>query len=174
MNEREIAEKVLTDLRRNLPGYVIIKHNDVGTKGIPDVQINGLDRTSWAELKLLRRGDSLKRINKAQQLVFCHELATVNHGRCWVVVFEETETDLFTSVWQPRILFAHLWPNVAGPNPDHPSWTRLGFKPIDMDITIADLDRLSLVGTVHGLGAVRLPGWRYDIVTRLVKEAVRE
>lgn len=163
MTERQIAEKLLVRLRASLPGAVVLKHSDVGTKGIPDVQVAWADRTSWLELKILKRGRTLKGINKAEQLLLCHQLATVNGGRCWVLVFEVPTKTL--AVWQPRTLYAHLWPNVVGTDPDHP-WRRTEPVPIDSWDPPAGLG-----ATLRTCGAVRGP-WSYDAATRLVADAL--
>lgn len=167
MVENDIAAEILVRTRKALPGAVVVKHNDAGTVGIPDIQVARCNLTSWAELKFVKPGRSLKQVNKVQQLIFCHELAVVNNGRCWVLVYEDLGEPLVT-VWQPRSLFRHLWPNLAGPNPEHPKWTRLGVEPLQVD----DWEvAAGLVPTLMTHGAIRGP-WDYDLVTRLVKNAV--
>lgn len=170
MNERLIASAVLGDLRTGLPGAVVVKHNDVGTKGVPDIQVARLDRTSWIELKHLRQQDTLKSINKAEQLIFCHQLATVNNGRCWVIIFEEIPHRM--TIWQPRVLFAKLWPRVAGPlEPDNVAWHQaVATEPVI--VPNLNAGGRGLAATVHSLGALSVPGWHYDVARRLVTDAL--
>lgn len=177
MVENDIAAEILKRTRAGLPGAVVVKHNDVGTSGIPDIQVARANLTSWAELKFLKPGRTLRGVNKSQQLLFCHELAVVNNGRCWVLVYETTRKHYRTrdtdpgvervTVWQPRALFRHLWPNVAGPDPEHPKWNRLGVEPLQVDAW--NLPR-GIVPSLMTHGAVRGP-WDYDIVAYLVREA---
>lgn len=168
MTENDIAAEILVRTRRDLPGAVVVKHNDAGTVGIPDIQVARCDRTSWGELKFVKPGRSLKQVNKVQQLIFCHELAVVNNGRCWVLVYEDLGEPLLT-VWQPRVLFRHLWPSLAGPDPEHPKWRTIGFQALDVDDWEPAAGLVPLL-MVHG--ALRGP-WSYDALTRMVKDAVR-
>lgn len=167
MTERSITVEILKHLRANLPGAHVVKHNDIGTKGVADIRVvTRADQTSWAEIKFLRPKDTLKKINKAQQLVFCHEEAVVSNGRCWVVVYELQPKRV--TVWQPRALFAHLWPNVAGAKANNGRLAGCR-APIDLDspdTTGAE----SLADILRTFGAFRTP-WSYDIVTRLIKDA---
>lgn len=178
MNERTITEKVMTDLKvLEHRGAVCIKHNDVGTKGIPDIQVAWLDHTSWAELKHLKPGQTLREICKAQQTLLTHQLATVNNGRGWVIVFEElpraiprSPKVLRTTAWVPRALYAHLWPQVVQPNEKGP-WKVLGCAPVEL--TADDLeDGVNLFSTLQLHGAFRVPGWPYHIVRKLVTHAL--
>ena len=167
MNERKITEEVLAELRK-LRGAVVLKHADRFTKGVPDLSVSVLGGTSWIELKYLRKKARLRDVVDTLQLTLCHELATTTNGRCWVVVFEEEPRRV--TVWQPQALFRHLWPRVAGPNPANPKWKHLGCAPVEIE----NLEYgASLAGTLHAYGAFRVPGWPYDVVTKLVQSAVR-
>lgn len=168
MTEREIAVRVLEDLRCSLPGAVVVKHNDVGTKGIPDIQVARFNRTSWGELKKLGKSDTLKSINKVEQLLFCHQLATVNNGRCWVIVYEDLGKGSGVSVWQPRALFAHIWPHLAGPTAEGATWKVVGREPM----RLSDTDQPhGLLHILNACGALWVPGRPYNILTRLVLES---
>jgi hypothetical protein len=164
-NERSHVEASLTHMRNTLRGSVTIKHNDIGTKGVPDVQNCYLDRTSWMEFKHLKKGQRLQDKCEAQQLVFCHELGTVCGGRSWVIVYEDVPKQ--TTVWLPRALFAHLWPNVAGPSTD--GWQRLDRQPQSVDN-----DRVNLTGVLRTFGAFHLSGHRHDVAVRLIADALLE
>lgn len=49
--ETKLVNQLLAELRRQLPGYVIFKHADRATFGIPDISITGCGRTLWLEVK---------------------------------------------------------------------------------------------------------------------------
>lgn len=165
-SERTIVDSILVDLRSKFDGALVVKHNDAGNKGIPDIQRARAGRTSWFEIKYLRRGATLKGINKAQQLSVCHQFATVNDGRCWVIVFEEP-TKAYkgrrTVVWQPKVLFRHLWPRVAGPvTSKRVSLIEGGLQkwPYN-DKTVSEL--------LGDFGAFYLDEWTYDVASLLLK-----
>jgi hypothetical protein len=117
-------------------------------------------------MKFLRTGDKLKDIVKTTQLTLGHQLHTVTDGKCWIVVFEEPDT---MTVWTPRALFMHLRPTLAGPNVGTKT---LGCTPLNATegldaLTVSTRDLLR----VHP--AVRVTGWSYGVVARLVEDAVR-
>lgn len=160
MIERDVVEKVLTDLRSKLRGALVIKHNDIGTKGFPDVAVHHRDLWSGCEFKHLKKGEKLKDKCKAEQLVFCHQLCTIHNGRCWIVVFEDVPQRM--TVWYPQALFAHLWPNVAGPSED-------GFKRTTAHVK--DLHGIAnLANVLKTYGSFRIDGWDYSVVSTLVTD----
>jgi hypothetical protein len=160
MTEREVTERVEAVTRHGLPGSVVVKHCDVGTKGIPDMAVHVADRSSMAEFKHLKKGDTLKAKCKAQQLVFCHELGTVLNGRSWVIVFEDVPKRM--TVWFPRALFAHLWPNVAGTNEG-------GFKTLGTEPALLESLDVDLKSILRTYGAFRINAWDYNVVAALVR-----
>lgn len=52
MNETSIVSKLTTALRRDLKTFVILKHADRFTHGVPDISVTGCGLTSWWEVKL--------------------------------------------------------------------------------------------------------------------------
>lgn len=166
VNERTITVAVLKDLRSRLHGSEVLKHMDTGTRGIPDISVGLLDRTSWIELKYQRRGRSLKEINDAGQLSMCHRLAIVHRGRSWVVVYEEDPYQV--TVWQPRALFAHLWPRVAGPS----DWSKIGIEPLMIPATEFTKHDFHKLLDVHG--AITINDWSYKLPTYLVLNGMNQ
>lgn len=51
MIEADLQRKQLRLLRAALPGYVIFRHADLITSGIPDLSVTGCGETLWLELK---------------------------------------------------------------------------------------------------------------------------
>ena len=52
MTESQITSRLLKQLRDDLTGAVVFKHNDRITSGIPDFSVTCSNRTSWWECKL--------------------------------------------------------------------------------------------------------------------------
>jgi hypothetical protein len=164
VNERSITVEVLKDLRGRLTGSEVLKHMDTGTRGIPDISVHFLDRWSGVELKHQKRGKSLKEICDGAQLSLCHRLGVVHGGRSWVVVYEDEPHQV--TVWQPRALFARLWPRVAGPG----EWSTIGTDPVTCSLKDFLLGDPLKVLSVHG--AITVDTWSYSIPTILVLKAV--
>jgi hypothetical protein len=52
MTEAILKAALVAHLRKNLPGFVIIRHEDRLTSGVPDISVSGNGRTTWWEVKL--------------------------------------------------------------------------------------------------------------------------
>lgn len=164
MNERDITVEVLKYLRGQLPGSEVLKHMDTGTRGIPDISVGWRDRASYIELKHQKKGRTLKQICDGAQLSLCHRLAQVHGGRSWVIVYQDDPRQV--TVWQPRALFAKLWPRVAGPG----QWAKIGVEPLEVDLSsFLEGDILQALD-VHG--AITVDDWSYLIPTVLVYKAM--
>jgi hypothetical protein len=57
MNEATICSKLVQEYKAQLIGCVTIKHADRATIGVPDLSLTWSKRTSWQEIKYLRRQD---------------------------------------------------------------------------------------------------------------------
>lgn len=51
MTEATLKSTLVTKLRSSLDGFVILRHEDRFTGGIPDMSVSGMGRTSWYEVK---------------------------------------------------------------------------------------------------------------------------
>jgi hypothetical protein len=51
MNEAQLTQKFVRELRQDHPSWVIWKHNDRLSSGIPDLSITRNGRTVWLEVK---------------------------------------------------------------------------------------------------------------------------
>jgi len=165
MNERSITVEVLKDLRGRLPGSEVLKHMDTGTRGIPDISVHMLARWAGIELKHQKVGWSLKEICDGAQLSLCHRLGAVHGGRSWVVVYEDDPYQV--TVWQPRALFAKLWPRVAGPS----EWNKIGTEP--MVTSLGEFTRGDVISALNVHGAITVNDWSYTIPTILVIKSLQ-
>lgn len=109
MKERDFLEKIQQAIKADplLQSACIFKHAETLTSGIPDLSIT-YGRTMWIEVKYLRKRKKLKDIVMQLQVITCNNLAQLNGGRAWVVVYEDDPKRLV--IWQPRVLFKYLWP----------------------------------------------------------------
>jgi|SRR6267142_2540140 len=87
MKEADVVTKIEETLKRQLPGVVVLKINDISTMGIPDVIITYGGHTTFIEVKLLREAESpssfRKHFNKLQ-LATCRLLE--RQGRCYYFI----------------------------------------------------------------------------------------
>lgn len=177
MTERTITTNVIKHVRGAIRHAVVLKHADRFTAGIPDFSVSVMGGTTWIEMKYQRAGARLIDIIDTVQLHLCYQLATVTNGRCWIVVYEELQTPPLGSgakakqvtVWTPRALFAQLYPKF-----DHGLEAPDAFKGVRVEpLQLRGMDdKLSYAGALFSHGAIRVPGWPYGLVTKLVQEAV--
>lgn len=50
-NESVLKLKLMEQIRKDLPGFVALRHEDVRTSGIPDMSLTGFAKTTWWEFK---------------------------------------------------------------------------------------------------------------------------
>ena len=169
MTERDFVEKIQTAIKAEpaLRGAVTFKLAETLTSGIPDLSITVLGRTIWLEVKYLRRGKKLKDIVNQLQLVTCHQL-TVAGASCWVVVYEAAPKRLV--IWQPRALYAHLWPrpDMTNGNPIRtPGVTQWG----DPMLYNGDKPPCKMREAIGYYGSLYANDHPHELVARLVREA---
>lgn len=51
MTESDLKDTLIRTLRRTVPEWLVFRHEDGITSGVPDISINGADRTTWWEVK---------------------------------------------------------------------------------------------------------------------------
>lgn len=169
MNERTLTVKLMERTSGRFQGRaVVIKHADRYTRFIPDVQVLVLDKTSWVEMKLLRKGEALKDIVEVGQLIFGGQLSATCGGRAWIAVYEEDPQQ--TTIWSPLALGAHLYPSVIT--------FKAGSKVYDAteswETRPGERQRaINLDGLVKMHGAIRCSGWSHDFVVQLLVDAIR-
>ena len=163
MDETYITGEVMKRAPRIIRGAKVLKHCDKATSAIPDVSMSWAGFTAWIEMKYLRKRDTLKKIVDMDQLIMCNELATTTDGRCWIVVYEEDPRQM--TIWTPQVLFNHLYPQLSVSGP----WKAYHREPV---VSEWSPERpIGLAASVKACGAIRIPGWSYDVVAHLVRQA---
>lgn len=96
--ESELKSAFLHELKRSLPGFEAIRHEDVRTSGTPDLSITGAGRTSWWEFKHC----TPRWTGHELQELMCHRLAVA--GYCRYVFWWESASGLGqrTMIVHPR------------------------------------------------------------------------
>src|SRR6266702_4491645 len=116
MNEAALKAELTKTARELLQGFVVLRHEDKSTYGIPDLSITGCWKTSWLEVKFANPDFNSKGI---QDLT----LRRLSHvGLAYYVVYQiDKDKDKFVHIVHPRDLvdwvakgemrigFDHLW-----------------------------------------------------------------
>lgn len=162
MKETDLYGPIKEDLRQ-LRGAIVMKHADRFTRDIPDFQVCMLGVSAWAEIKLRRPGESMKKVvDRSSQILMASLLSTACDGRSWVIVYEQRPKRVV--VWQPRTLFGHLWPNVAGPLVN------------ELGVVTAEPDPESpstWLPVLHSYGVIAVP-WSYGVFRTLITESFHQ
>lgn len=103
MTERYVTERLMEQFKQ-LPEWEVIKHADKFTSGIPDMSVSGNGRTSWLELKLLKRGELAVNAVEPAQRITCCRLERATGGRCWVIVYRASRWEDSTTIYRPSQL----------------------------------------------------------------------
>lgn len=161
INETKLSKQLMEAIRRECRGAFVFKHGGNFVGGWPDVSASYLGETFLFEDKLLRKGESYRKLFRGRQaqLVTCHQLNVTTNGKCWVVVF--TEQPKRTQIWTPRALGQYIFPKVILPlegeadlQGQHvPDWT-VGSMP----------------ARVLNHGMIWTDGWEPDFVVQLMKD----
>lgn len=106
MNEASKTGPLLTELRRRLPGAVVVKHADKSMISMCDASVTHDKRTTWFEIKLFRppkRWDGetvpFKEIAEESKAQFAMMKALAREGYAYYIFFV-AKTKLW-SVWCP-------------------------------------------------------------------------
>lgn len=100
MTEAQFTNKVVTYLRSK--GYVVFKHSDNFTKGIPDFSVTCFGNTTWFESKLLRRHETaITRAHENKVQLEVMRLLELN-GRAYYLCAQEK----VVAIWLPSNLSA--------------------------------------------------------------------
>lgn len=161
MKENDLYAGIREDCKK-IRGAVVMKHADRFTRDIPDFEVCVLGGSSWGEIKLRRPGETLKKVvDRPTQILFANQLAVTCGGRSWVIIYEQEPRRVV--VWQPRILFGHLWPNVAGPTVHE-----LGCEPVEVD---RHAPGVNIASTLFSVGVIAVD-WSYEILRTLVTQSL--
>lgn len=152
-----------------LPGAEVIKHADAATGGIPDLSVTYNGRTSWLEVKLLRRGQTLESELEPRQLATCRRLERASGARCWIVAFRRPGTMQHTLIYRPtRIRTDSEVCQQVAPAPS--AKVRLVLPPVRETYTGIGSGNLIELATV---GVLALRGFAYPQLVNLIQETHR-
>jgi hypothetical protein len=101
MNEADLKGQLVHTGRQLLRNYVILRHEDQFTSGIPDVSFTGDTRTAWMEAKVINPAHPYPRSRKIQKLT-CARLAAV--GICWYVIWDLRNDSKRTWIVHPQLI----------------------------------------------------------------------
>jgi hypothetical protein len=103
MNEKHLTAKLMAALREILRGSVVLKHTDQFTSGVPDLSVTWGWATSWAEVKVVRRGRGI--LGRGAQTLTMQQLAAV--GSAFYVVYHLDPAG--TYVVHPGNIYGDYW-----------------------------------------------------------------
>jgi hypothetical protein len=90
MAETQFVSNAVRELRRQAPSFIVLKHADRFTHGVPDVSISGHRSTSWWEFK---HADPDFKSPGVQELTMLR-LANATQ-RAWYVIYYEVNRQVF-------------------------------------------------------------------------------
>jgi hypothetical protein len=112
-NESGLKSKLMQQIKKDLPGFVALRHEDVRTSGIPDLSMTGLGRTSWYEFK---HSAPTFKSSGIQELTMLRLAAA---GVAWYVIWEENKHGIKrTLIVRPKCL-TELYPEASCSGFDH-------------------------------------------------------
>ena len=123
MKEADVCAALTKALRAALPGSDVWKVHDVSTKGRPDIVVTWRGFTTWLEVKLLRKGDSVEGCAKESPLQHrtMIQLQKQTYGRAWYVIYDLRDPkDKATFLFQPTdVLAGQLYATHVGHGFNH-------------------------------------------------------
>lgn len=95
MTEHDMSRKLVKKLREVLgpEGFVIFKHNDRVTAGIPDISVTGNGMTTWWEVKNLTGGRTMPK-ERGRGLQAKNMSSLYAAGHCYYIIFSDDETSI--------------------------------------------------------------------------------
>jgi hypothetical protein len=111
-DESPYKSKLLLEIKRHLPGFVALRHEDVRSAGIPDLSLTGYGKTTWWEAKHL--APRLK--SKGIQELTMRRLAASGFAR--YIIWDERRSAVRTLIVHPKH-FHELMPEAWCEGIDH-------------------------------------------------------
>lgn len=99
MTEAKLQARLLRALRTKFLNFVVFKHSELISTGVPDISVNGRGQTTWLEVKVGRPGFNAKGLQT--EVLLRLERAGC---RIFYVVYREGRAGRSTEVWRPRDL----------------------------------------------------------------------
>lgn len=149
MKETAADDKARDAIKRVCTGPIkIYKHNDRGTKGMPDMSVTWSWCTSWLEFKMLTGEENVHGELDPLQLVECERLERAG-GRAWVVAYRKgTKT-------MGEVLDIYL-----------PSALRSGAQPMAKEYSTYE----NMLTNLRAFGVARFQGFNHGAVAELIKQ----
>jgi|TARA_R110000824_G_scaffold53800_1_gene148596 hypothetical protein len=97
-NEARLKSALMKEMRKQLSGAVLLRHEDQYTSGIPDISTTFNGYTVWWEVKHAKPSVHGRGI----QHFTCNELA--RNGKCFYIVYHETKHEKQTLIVHPQFL----------------------------------------------------------------------
>lgn len=97
MNEKELKDALVKQIRASLPAALVFRHEDQNTAGIPDISVTYKGLTQWLEVKYANPTVH----SRGLQLVTCTRLHEV--GICHLVIYEEKKGVKQTIIAEPKV-----------------------------------------------------------------------
>jgi hypothetical protein len=91
MTEATVKGDLVPMIKTINPGFVVLRIEDLFTKGIPDIVSTGAGLGSWIEVKLLKKGDTVTKCvtgKNTLQYYTMRQLHRTNGGRAWYVFYD--------------------------------------------------------------------------------------
>jgi hypothetical protein len=112
MKETAADDKARDAIKRDCAGPIkIYKHNDRGTKGMPDMSVTWAWCTSWLEFKMLKGEENIHSELDPLQLVELVRLERAG-GRAWVIAYRKATKTMgeYLTIYQPTTLLNNQQP----------------------------------------------------------------
>lgn len=113
--EAKFKGELVKLIRIELPTFVVIRHEDHFTHGIPDISVTGNKKTLWIEIKFANPNFKSKGIQEVTMLRLSAR------GHAFYVIYRQTkEKEEYTYVVDPKEIGSDInsWINYV-PNFDH-------------------------------------------------------
>lgn len=113
MNESTLKSTLVTKLRKRHPGWVVLRHEDRFTHGVPDISVTALNRTTWWEVKLARP------TLKSEGIQDLNMLKLDGAGTARYIIYEERNGIKSVVIVRPRFIEEWRTSGICTPRFDH-------------------------------------------------------
>lgn len=105
VSEASLKGELVREIKRQLPGAVVMRHEDLLRAGVPDMSVTWRGRTSWWEVKYANPRPR----HRGLQTGVCQLLAV--HGTCYFIIYSDNGHEICdTIIVHPREVVRSNWP----------------------------------------------------------------